>query len=97
MSRECIVDLDNSNGSEDADMDVGTGRRVYVGNLSWKVKWQDLKDHMRSAGDVEHAIIMEVGGRSKVRHFQFTLSQAKNAPGMRNCDIRNGIRSSKRY
>jgi hypothetical protein len=25
-------------------------RRVYVGNLSWDVAWQDLKDHMRQAG-----------------------------------------------
>ncbi|CCI40752.1 unnamed protein product [Albugo candida] len=72
---------DNSNGSEDADMDVGTGRRVYVGNLSWKVKWQDLKDHMRSAGDVEHAIIMEVGGRSKGCGIvtYATESEAQNA------------------
>lgn len=23
------------------------GARVYVGNLSWDVSWQDLKDHMR--------------------------------------------------
>lgn len=26
--------------------------RVYVGNLSWETEWQDLKDHMRSAGEV---------------------------------------------
>jgi RNA recognition motif-containing protein len=25
-------------------------RRVYVGNLSWDVAWQDLKDHMVSVG-----------------------------------------------
>lgn len=25
------------------------GARVYVGNLSWDVSWQDLKDHMRQA------------------------------------------------
>lgn len=29
-----------------------TGCRVYVGNLSWTVKWQDLKDHMKQAGNV---------------------------------------------
>jgi RNA recognition motif-containing protein len=39
---------------------------VYVGNLSWDVAWQDLKDHMREAGDVTHAeIITEANGRSK--------------------------------
>lgn len=41
-------------------------RRVYVGNLSWDVAWQDLKDHMRQAGEVVHAeVITEYNGRSK--------------------------------
>lgn len=41
-------------------------RRVYVGNLGWGVAWQDLKDHMRQAGDVIRAEIMQgPGGRSK--------------------------------
>jgi RNA recognition motif-containing protein len=41
-------------------------RRVYVGNLSWDVAWQDLKDHMRQAGEVIHAeVITEANGRSK--------------------------------
>jgi len=41
-------------------------KRVYVGNLSWDVRWQDLKDHMRQAGEVAHAeIICEPSGRSK--------------------------------
>lgn len=41
-------------------------RRVYVGNLSWDVHWQDLKDYMRTAGEVVHAEVMtEPSGRSK--------------------------------
>mmetsp|Transcript_25769 Transcript_25769/g.60412 ORF Transcript_25769/g.60412 Transcript_25769/m.60412 type:complete len:482 (+) Transcript_25769:186-1631(+) len=41
-------------------------RRVYVGNLSWDVTWSELKDHMRSAGDVVRAdVICEHNGRSK--------------------------------
>ena len=42
-------------------------RRVYVGNLSWDVAWQDLKDHMRSAGEVVHAEVItdQHSGRSK--------------------------------
>jgi hypothetical protein len=38
-----------------------------VHNLSWRVSWQDLKDHFRQAGDVIHAKIMTEGpgGRSK--------------------------------
>ena len=40
--------------------------RVYVGNLSWEVAWQDLKDHMRDAGEVVNAEVMTEGdGRSK--------------------------------
>ena len=42
------------------------GCRVYVGNLSWDVSWQDLKDHMRDAGDVKFAEVMSGNdGRSK--------------------------------
>lgn len=40
--------------------------RVYVGNIDWKVSWQDLKDHMRSVGEVLFADIFEErNGRSK--------------------------------
>mmetsp|Transcript_21290 Transcript_21290/g.50345 ORF Transcript_21290/g.50345 Transcript_21290/m.50345 type:complete len:510 (+) Transcript_21290:864-2393(+) len=41
-------------------------RRVYVGNMSWDVTWSDLKDHMKSAGEVVRAdVICEHNGRSK--------------------------------
>lgn len=43
----------------------GAGQRVYVGNLSWGVTWQMLKDHMRAAGDVLRVDVLEAGGRSK--------------------------------
>lgn len=40
--------------------------RVYVGNIDWKVSWQDLKDHMRTVGEVLFADIFEErDGRSK--------------------------------
>ncbi|CEL97671.1 unnamed protein product [Vitrella brassicaformis CCMP3155] len=40
--------------------------RVYVGNLAWGVKWQDLKDHMGSAGTVVRSDVFEDAvGRSK--------------------------------
>lgn len=32
--------------------------RVFVGNLSWDVTWQNLKDHMKSAGRVTRADVM---------------------------------------
>ena len=46
--------------------DEEKSRRVYIGNLSWGVSWQDLKDHMREAGEVTRADIMTgPDGRSK--------------------------------
>jgi RNA recognition motif-containing protein len=42
-------------------------RRVYVGNLDWGVEWQDLKDHMRQAGEVVYADVFRYDdGKSKV-------------------------------
>ena len=43
-----------------------SSNRVYVGNLSWHTSWQDLKDHMRDAGDVQYAkVLQDRDGRSK--------------------------------
>jgi len=55
----------NADGNEGSGGDAQS-RRCYVGNLSWDVAWQDLKDHMRSEGDVVFAEVMtEPSGRSK--------------------------------
>ena len=47
--------------------DDGKSRRVFVGNLSWNVSWQDLKDLMKSTGhEVTRSDIMQTpDGRSK--------------------------------
>lgn len=65
----------SSGGGGDGDggesTNTGSGgdaqsRRCYVGNLSWDVAWQDLKDHMRQEGEVLFAEVMtEADGRSK--------------------------------
>ena len=56
----------SSGGGSGAARGAADGRRVYVGNLSWDCKWQDLKDHMRSVGEVLHAdVMMGADGRSK--------------------------------
>merc|ERR1712194_623302 len=31
---------------------------VYVGNLAYETSWQDLKDHMRAAGNVDTASVI---------------------------------------
>jgi len=38
------------------------GCNVFVGNLSYSVTWQNLKDHMRAAGDVVHCDIIPEKG-----------------------------------
>eukprot|EP00756_Hemistasia_phaeocysticola_P009797 Hpha_TRINITY_DN14949_c3_g4::TRINITY_DN14949_c3_g4_i1::g.144180::m.144180 len=45
---------------------AGEGRRLIVGNLQWRVAWQDLKDAFATIGPVVHAdIFTEYDGRSK--------------------------------
>lgn len=43
-----------------------SGASVYVGNLSYKTSWQDLKDHMRAAGNVDRVnVLSRPDGSSK--------------------------------
>jgi RNA recognition motif-containing protein len=76
-SSETLVGEELSGGSTEQEMssslnlasknvEEDKSRRVYVGNLNWRVNWQDLKDHMRAAGEVTRADIMTGSdGRSK--------------------------------
>ncbi|TDZ29446.1 putative RNA-binding protein [Colletotrichum spinosum] len=59
-------------------------RRVYVGNLSYDVKWHHLKDFMRQAGEVLFAdVLLLPNGMSKVGVYTIveyaTREQAQNA------------------
>ena len=39
---------------------------LYVGNLAYDVRWQDLKDHCKIAGEVLHTdVVLGNDGRSK--------------------------------
>jgi len=45
---------------------IGEKKKVYVENLNYKTSWQDLKDHMKSAGTVVHSeILTKRSGASK--------------------------------
>ena len=33
--------------------------QLFVGNLSFKTSWQELKDHFRKCGQVDHADVIE--------------------------------------
>ena len=53
-------------GGTPRDGGGGGGKSVFVGNLSWEASWQDLKDHMRQAGNVAHVeVLTKPDGRSK--------------------------------
>ncbi|KAG7284135.1 hypothetical protein NEMBOFW57_010496 [Staphylotrichum longicolle] len=59
-------------------------RRVYVGNLSYDVKWHHLKDFMRQAGEVLYAdVLLLPNGMSKVGAYEIveyaTREQAQQA------------------
>ncbi|KAF3939229.1 hypothetical protein ABW19_dt0200168 [Dactylella cylindrospora] len=59
-------------------------RRVYVGNLSYDVKWHHLKDFMRQAGEVLFAdVLLLPNGMSKRDLYRIveyaTRDQAQNA------------------
>jgi hypothetical protein len=42
------------------------GKRVFVGNLAYSVAWQDLKDHMKAAGEVIYCDIMPEPGNASL-------------------------------
>mmetsp|Transcript_150764 Transcript_150764/g.261228 ORF Transcript_150764/g.261228 Transcript_150764/m.261228 type:complete len:220 (-) Transcript_150764:70-729(-) len=44
------------------------GRKVYVSNLAQGVTWQELKDHMAEAGDVEYVQIYGTSGQVLYRN-----------------------------
>lgn len=60
--REDRGQMNSSSGSSPSSK----GLSVFVGNLAYETRWQDLKDHMRQAGNVDSAVIFEApDGRSK--------------------------------
>ena len=66
---------------------------VYVGNLSWDVNWQTLKDHFKSAGNVLRANVM-VGNDGRSRGWGLvtyaSALEAQNAISMLNGSHLNG-------
>jgi len=58
----------------------GGGASVYVGNLSWDVSWQELKDHFKSAGNVLHADVMLEPGTTRSKGCGLvTFANARDA------------------
>eukprot|EP00933_Yihiella_yeosuensis_P029229 TRINITY_DN22893_c2_g1_i2.p1 TRINITY_DN22893_c2_g1~~TRINITY_DN22893_c2_g1_i2.p1 ORF type:complete len:378 (-),score=66.96 TRINITY_DN22893_c2_g1_i2:124-1257(-) len=49
-------------GDDDERHHDGENRRVFVANLAFSATWQDLKDHMRRAGDVLYCDILPEPG-----------------------------------
>ena len=56
------------------------GASVYVGNLSWDVSWQELKDHFKQAGQVLHADVMMEPGTTRSKGCGLvTFANARDA------------------
>jgi len=69
------------------------GRMVYVGGLPFKAEWQELKDHMKAAGEVEFAsIVANETGRSRGVGFvrYKTEEEAQNAIDSLNGSVMDG-------
>ncbi|KAI8893861.1 hypothetical protein BC833DRAFT_607002 [Globomyces pollinis-pini] len=67
-SRRSLSPLKDRRNSVDSQKKASklVSNRVYVGNLSYQVGWQDLKDYMRKVGTVTHAdVLSNREGRSK--------------------------------
>ena len=61
-------------------MQPQAGKTVYVGNLSWDVSWQDLKDHFKSVGPVLHADVMMEPGTTRSKGCGLvTFANARDA------------------
>lgn len=57
---------DNRHNPVGARKNAAVGSRVYVGNLDWRVSWQDLKDLGNTVGTVRYADVMQMAdGKSK--------------------------------
>lgn len=53
MGRPILVREDRGDsGQHGRGVGGSAGEKVYVGNLSWEVQWQDLKDHMRTVREI---------------------------------------------
>ncbi|VVT58506.1 uncharacterized protein SAPINGB_P006243 [Magnusiomyces paraingens] len=56
----------NNNNMSSQQSSSSQDRRVYVGNLAYNVKWGELKDFMRQAGEVINADVLTLpNGKSK--------------------------------
>mmetsp|Transcript_4571 Transcript_4571/g.6675 ORF Transcript_4571/g.6675 Transcript_4571/m.6675 type:complete len:383 (+) Transcript_4571:76-1224(+) len=64
--RPIYVKADEKPRNDGGKPSTSSGLSVYVGNLPFDLKWQDLKDHARRAGNVDNVKILEnPDGRSK--------------------------------
>jgi RNA recognition motif-containing protein len=53
--------------------------QLFVGNLSYETSWQDLKDHFRKCGPIDHAEVMEGPDGRKKGFGILTFAKAKDA------------------
>lgn len=70
-------------------------KRLYVNNLSWETRWQDLKDHFKTIGPVTRADILEqANGRSKgcgIVEYQLPMDARRAVEALNNSELNGRI------
>jgi len=62
ISRQLRARADDAMKGQGKISETAAERKVYIGNLSYRTKWQDLKDHMRQAGECEFCKVLTEDG-----------------------------------
>ena len=69
----------NNNRNNFNNNNNGGNTSVYIGNLPWEVRWQDLKDTFKQYGNIEFAEVATEGGRPNGRSMGWGTVRFTNA------------------
>lgn len=69
----------NFNNNNNGGNNNGGNTSVYIGNLPWEVRWQDLKDTFKQYGNIEFAEVATEGGRPNGRSMGWGTVRFTNA------------------
>jgi len=66
-------------GGSRSDDKSSTGCQLFVGNMPFDTSWQEVKDHFREVGEVEHVEVMEHSDGRKKGFGTVKFSNAEDA------------------
>jgi len=77
---KALLTSDEVEGFSGGGTTSSSGSKVFVGNLPYSVSWQELKDHMRAAGDV---VLASPSAATRVAFNQHAAEANKSAALLR--------------